>query len=335
MRQLNSIYAECPQFLKDYLVYMSVIKGKSENTIREYFYDLRMFLRFVLVTENNLNEDFSQILIKDFDFNLIKKITLSDLYSFIAFINNEHSSNDCYRARKVASLKSFFKYLYIKDKSISEDPAANLESPKIKKRLPKYLSVEQSVDLLKAIDGEYKKRDLCIFLLFLTCGLRLSELVNINISDINFAKRSLRVVGKGNKERIVYLNDLCINTIKEYIEIRPMDGVLHKDKDALFLSRKLRRISNRMVEILAKKYFIKANIDPEKYTPHKLRHTAATIMYREGNVDIRTLQELLGHASLSTTQLYTHVKNEGLISAAENNPLANVDLSSDSPSDSE
>lgn len=329
MRHLNSIYAECPPFLKDYLVYMSVIKGKSENTIREYFYDLRMFLRYILVYEKNLNEDFSQIIIKDFDFDLIKKITLSDLYSFIAFVNNEHSSNDCYRARKVASLKSFFKYLYIKDKSISEDPAANLESPKIKKRLPKYLSIEQSIDLLKAIDGEYQKRDLCIFLLFLTCGLRLSELVNINISDINFAKRSLRVVGKGNKERIVYLNDLCINTIKEYMEIRPMDGVLQKDKDALFLSRKLRRISNRMVEILAKKYFIKANIDPDKYTPHKLRHTAATIMYREGNVDIRTLQELLGHASLSTTQLYTHVKNEGLISAAENNPLANIDLKSD------
>ena len=308
---------------------MSVIKGKSENTIREYFYDLRMFLRYILVNNTNLNKDFAEIPINDFDFELIKKISLSDLYAFIAFINNEHSSNDCYRARKVASLKSFFKYLYIKDKSISEDPAANLESPKIKKRLPKYLSVEQSVDLLKAIDGEYQKRDLCIFLLFLTCGLRLSELVNINISDINFAKRSLRVVGKGNKERIVYLNDLCINTIKDYIEIRPMDGVLQKDKDALFLSRKLRRISNRMVEILAKKYFIKADIDPEKYTPHKLRHTAATIMYREGNVDIRTLQELLGHASLSTTQLYTHVKNEGLISAADNNPLANIDLSSE------
>ena len=308
---------------------MSVIKGKSENTIREYFYDLRMFLRYILVNNTNLNKEFAEIPINDFDFELIKKISLSDLYAFIAFINNEHSSNDCYRARKVASLKSFFKYLYIKDKSITEDPAANLESPKIKKRLPKYLSVEQSVDLLKAIDGEYQKRDLCIFLLFLTCGLRLSELVNINISDINFAKRSLRVVGKGNKERIVYLNDLCINTIKDYIEIRPMDGVLQKDKDALFLSRKLRRISNRMVEILAKKYFIKADIDPEKYTPHKLRHTAATIMYREGNVDIRTLQELLGHASLSTTQLYTHVKNEGLISAADNNPLANIDLSSE------
>lgn len=327
MTPLNKIYSQCPPFLKDYLVYMSVIKGKSENTVREYFYDLRMFLRFILSENENLNKDFSKIEINDFPFELIEKISLSDLYSFIAYVNNEHSSNDCYRARKVASIKSFFKYLYVKDKSIKEDPAANLDSPKIKKRLPKYLSIEQSTDLLKSIDGEFRQRDLCIFLLFLTCGLRLSELVNINISDINFAKRSLRVVGKGDKERIVYLNDLCINTIKEYLEVRPVDGVLYKDKDALFLSRKLRRISNRMVELLAKKYFKKANIDDKAYTPHKLRHTAATIMYRDGNVDIRTLQELLGHASLSTTQLYTHVKNEGLISAADNNPLSKLDLS--------
>lgn len=327
MADLTQLYLKCPAFLKDYLTYMSVIKGKSQNTIKEYFYDLRMFLRYVLYMNGLCNKsDLENIEITDFDFNLLKKITLSDLYAFMAYVNNEHSSNDCYRARKVASLKSFFNYLTIKDKSIENNPAAHLETPKIKKRMPKYLSFEQSVDFLRVIDGEFKERDLAIFVIFLNCGLRLSELVGINIKDFDLDKRTLRVVGKGNKERVVYLNDLCVDAIHNYLTVRPVDNVKYEDKDALFLSRKLQRISNRMVEILAKKYFEKANLDYKMYTPHKLRHTAATIMYRDGNVDIRTLQELLGHASLSTTQLYTHVKNDDLKDAADKNPLANLKI---------
>ena len=327
MVDLNRIYEECPQFLKDYLIYMSVIKGKSENTIKEYFYDLRMFLRYLLYSNKiSSKEDFLKAPITDFDFNLIKKVQLTDLYSFMAYVNNEHSSDDCYRARKVASLKSFFNYLFIKEKSIDENSAANLDTPKIKKRLPKYLSLEQSINLLKVIDGEFKERDLAIFVIFLNCGLRLSELVGINITDINFTKRTLRVTGKGNKERIVFLNSLCMEAIENYMQVRPADGLKYEDRNALFISKKMRRMSNRMVELLAKKYFEKAGIDSTVYTPHKLRHTAATIMYRDGNVDIRTLQELLGHASLSTTQLYTHVKNEDLKNAAEKNPLSSLKL---------
>lgn len=327
MVDLNRIYEECPQFLKDYLIYMSVIKGKSENTIKEYFYDLRMFLRYLLYSNKiSSKEYFLKAPITDFDFNLIKKVQLTDLYSFMAYVNNEHSSDDCYRARKVASLKSFFNYLFIKEKSIDENPAANLDTPKIKKRLPKYLSLEQSINLLKVIDGEFKERDLAIFVIFLNCGLRLSELVGINITDINFTKRTLRVTGKGNKERIVFLNSLCMEAIENYMQVRPADGLKYEDRNALFISKKMRRMSNRMVELLAKKYFEKAGIDSTVYTPHKLRHTAATIMYRDGNVDIRTLQELLGHASLSTTQLYTHVKNEDLKNAAEKNPLSSLKL---------
>ncbi len=327
MPDLNDFYQKCPIFLKDYLTYMSVIKGKSQNTIREYFYDLRMFLRYVLYMNGKCaKNEISTIDIIDFDFNYIKKITLSDLYAFMAYVNNEHSSNDCYRARKVASLKSFFNYLSIKDKSLDNNPAANLETPKIKRRMPKYLTLEQSIDFLRVIDGEFKDRDLAIFVIFLNCGVRLSELVGINLKDFDLEKRTLKVIGKGNKERVVYLNDLCVDAITNYLKVRPVDNVKYEDRNALFLSKKMQRISNRMVEILAKKYFEKAGLDYEMYTPHKLRHTAATIMYRDGNVDIRTLQELLGHASLSTTQLYTHVKNDDLKDAANKNPLANIKI---------
>ncbi len=330
MPTLTQIYSNCPSFLKSYLTYMSVIKGKSENTIKQYYYDLRMFLRFNLMVTNDIpKSEFNNIDITNFDFNIIKNITLEDLYSFMAYVNNEHSSNDSFRARKVASLKSFFKYLYIKDKSISDNPAQHLETPKLKKRMPKYLSLEQSIDLLKVIDGKYKQRDLAMFVLFLTCGLRLSELVGINIKNIDFKTRSLKIIGKGNKERIVFLNDICIDAIKAYLEIRPMDMLKAEDKDALFISSKFKRITGRSVEMLAKKYFELAGIDTSVYTPHKLRHTAATIMYRDGNVDIRTLQELLGHASLSTTQIYTHVKNDDLKNAADQNPLSKINLNSD------
>lgn len=327
MPSLTEIYSKCPVFLKNYLTYMSVIKGKSQNTVTQYYYDLRIFLRYIIMTEKNLHEDeFNNIEIIDFDFEKIKKITLDDLYAFMAYINNEHSSNDSFRARKVASLRSFFNYLYIKEKSISENPAQNLDTPKLKARLPKYLSLEQSIDLLKVIDGKNKQRDLAMFTLFLTCGLRLSELVGINIKDIEFKKKTLKVIGKGNKERIVFINDLCVDTIKKYLEVRPNEGLIGDDRNALFISNKSTRITGRSVERIAKKYFDLAGIDSTVYTPHKLRHTAATIMYRDGNVDVRTLQKILGHESLSTTQIYTHVSDEFMENAAKKNPLAQVKL---------
>lgn len=327
MPSLTEIYSKCPVFLKNYLTYMSVIKGKSQNTVTQYYYDLRIFLRYIIMTEKNLHEDeFNNIDILNFDFEKIKKITLDDLYSFMAYINNEHSSNDSFRARKVASLRSFFNYLYIKEKSISENPAQNLDTPKLKARLPKYLSLEQSIDLLKVIDGEYKQRDLAMFALFLTCGLRLSELVGIDIKNIDFKKKTLKVIGKGNKERIVFINDLCVDAIKKYLVVRPSDGLVGNDKEALFISSKSTRITGRSVERIAKKYFDLAGIDSTVYTPHKLRHTAATIMYRDGNVDVRTLQKILGHESLSTTQIYTHVSDEFMENAAKKNPLAQVKL---------
>ena len=320
-------YSDVPQVLRDYLNFMVVIKGKSENTVKEYYYDLRMFLRFVYSLEKSLTvNELDKIDITDFDADILKQITLSDLYEFMAYVNNEKSSNDNYRARKVASLKSFFKYLHIKTGFLENNPAEYLDSPKIKKRMPRYLTLEQSIEFLRSIDGKSKERDLAMFVLFLNCGLRLSELVGINIRNIDFEKRTLRVIGKGNKERMVFLNDLCIDAINSYMAVRPNDIVKPDHRDALFISSRGTGISNRMVELLAKKYFQSAGIDYEMYSPHKLRHTAATLMYKDGNVDIRTLQELLGHASLSTTQIYTHIANDDLKAAAEKNPLSDLKL---------
>lgn len=315
-------YSDVPQILRNYLNFMTVIKGKSPNTVREYYYDLRLFFRYIVSCINKLPlDEIQSVKLDDFNENILKEISLNDLYEFMAYINNVHSSNDNYRARKVASLKSFFNYLHIKINFIEINPAANLDSPKIKKRMPRYLTFEESIVFLNSIDGKFKERDLAIFAIFLNCGLRLSELVGINLKNINFEKRTLRVIGKGNKERMVYLNDLCIAAINNYLPVRP-EVLERADMDALFISSKGRRISNRMVEILAKKYFEKAGLDYDLYSPHKLRHTAATLMYREGNVDIRTLQELLGHTSLATTQIYTHIKNDDLRDAANSNPLA-------------
>ncbi len=322
----NKRYSDVPDVLRGYLNYMTVIKGRSPNTVKEYYYDIKMFYRFLYVSLNNISQnEFNKIDLTNFDESILKNITLNDLYEFMAFVNNTYSSNDNYRARKVSSLRSYFNYLHSRLGFITSNPAADLDSPKIKKRMPRYLTVEESVNFLKSIKGKNQQRDFAMFAIFLSCGLRLSELIGINLKNINLEKRTLRVIGKGNKERIVYLNNLCVDAINSYLEVRP-EVKVHEDMDALFISTKGRRISNRMVEILAKKYFSDAGIDPELYSPHKLRHTAATLMYKEGNVDIRTLQELLGHTSLSTTQIYTHINNDDLRAAADSNPLANINI---------
>jgi len=326
LKKKNSQYSDIPDIARNYLNYMTVIKGRSQNTVKEYYYDVRMFLRYIHAVVNDLDIiNLDKIDLSEFDDNNLKDVSLNDLYEFMTYVNNFKSSNDNYKARKVASLRSFFNYLSVKIEFIDTNPALNLDTPKLKKRVPRFLTLDESVNLLKSIDGKHKDRDIAIFVLFLNCGLRLSELVGINISNINFEKKTLRVIGKGNKERIVYLNDLCINCINSYLTVRPGE-VIYDDRDALFISDKGRRISNRMVEILAKKYFKAAGIDETRYSPHKLRHTAATIMYKEGNVDIKTLQEILGHVSISTTQIYTHINNQDMKKAADNNPFNSISL---------
>jgi site-specific recombinase XerD len=317
-------YSEAPQVIRNFLSYMETIGGKSRNTTLEYFYDLRTFFRFLKVLRRLVDKDveFEQILINDIDIEFIKTITLSDLYDFMTYVNHERNNNASSRARKIACLKSFFKYLNIKAKLIDDNPAKELDTPKILRQMPKYLSLEESKSLLKVVDGEFKDRDYAILVLFLNCGLRLSELVSININKIKYD--TLTIMGKGGKERTVYLNKACIKAVNRYLEYsRPHEGV--KDKNALFLSKRKQRISSKTVQHMVKKYLKLAGLDTERYSVHKLRHTAATLMYKHGQVDIRALQEILGHEHISTTEIYTHVDSDKLRSAVDANPLSDIE----------
>lgn len=321
---MNDLYENnMPSFLQDFLMYMQTIKGKSPNTVLVYFYDLRIFLRFLKLHKGTIpkNTEFDEIDVSDIEIDMLRTVTLSDLYAFMSFVSNNRSNTAYARARKVASLKSFFKYLTTKAKLLDINPAIELESPKIVKRLPRYLNVEESKQLLSSVDGEYSVRDYAILTLFLNCGIRLSELVGINLKSIR--NNTLSVIGKGDKERVIPLNSACVKAINEYLKERPVNGV--KDKTALFLSERKQRISKATVQHIVKKYIINAGLDPKKYSTHKLRHTAATLMYKYGHVDIRTLQKLLGHESIATTEIYTHLGDQELKNAVESNPLSNFD----------
>ncbi len=324
-----------PDYLNDFLDYMITIQNKSPNTVKEYNYDLATFLRFLkihfnLIDKDFLNEhDFNQIEYKDISIDTISKVKLNDLHSFLAYLTTNYNSKATTRSRKVSSLRMFFNYLCQKN-IIVINPSQNLETPKREKRLPKYLSLDQSKKLLDVSsneDNRNNERDFAITTLFLNCGMRLSELVEININDINFEDCQMTVIGKGNKERTIYLNKACIKAIKEYLVVRPRDKVKKDAKNsdkALFLSERRQRIGKRTVQEIIYKELRLAGIDSKKYSVHKLRHTAATLMYQYGGVDIRALQELLGHESISTTEIYTHVSNEQVRNAVENNPLANL-----------
>lgn len=309
---------ECSGVILDFLSYMGTIKGKSPKTVSEYFLDLRTFFRYIKKSRGlvDSNIPFEEIKINDVDISLIKTITLTEVYAFLHYTMTDRANSNTTRARKVSSIRAFFKYLTSKAGLLETNPVAELDSPKLKKQLPKYLSLEQSIELLNSIDGENAERNYCIILLFLSCGLRLSELVNINLNDIR--ENTLRIVGKGNKERIVYLNESCQKAIADYIKVRPKDT---KEKNALFVSRIGNRISNKTVQWIVKEAL--KSIGLEEYSTHKLRHTAATLMYQHGDVDIRTLKDILGHENLNTTEIYTHLSSKQLEKAANASPIAN------------
>lgn len=266
---------------------------------------------------------FNKISIDDIGIDIVKKVTISDVYAFLVFCKNERHNNEKTRARKVSSLRSFFNYLTERAHLIEQNPIDQLDTPKAKKSLPKYLSLEQSLELLNSVEGQYKERNYCILTLFLNCGLRLSELCGLNIRDIR-DDNTMRVLGKGNKERIIYLNDACIDSINSYLRVRPHDGVNAKDKDALFLSRFNRRISNKTVQYIVYSNLERAGLGGQGFSVHKLRHTAATLMYQHGNVDIRVLKDILGHENLGTTEIYTHISDKQIKKAIDSNPLSNV-----------
>ena len=325
-----------PEFLNDFLAYISTILNKSNSTVKEYNYDIAHFLKFIKykygLTTIKSEEEIKQINISDFSIETIKQISLEDIHAFLAYLKENYNSKPATLARKAASIRTFFTYLCNKTKRIPNNPAQDLESPKLDKRLPKYLTLDESKKLLETAstaktgsngNHDNRTRDYAMITLFLNCGMRLSELIGINISDIDFENRKLNVIGKGNKERTIYLNDACISAIKDYLAIRPHDAVKFDSRDALFLSEQKKRISKRTVQYIVKQEIKLAGIEKaNKYSVHKLRHTAATLMYKYGEVDIRALQELLGHESISTTEIYTHVDNEQIRSAVERNPLA-------------
>lgn len=321
----HEILLTCPPIIRDFLTYNETIKNKSSNSVEEYFLDLQTFFRYLLMVRGKVDSktDFSEIDISSIDAELINTVTISDLYSFVVFCKDERDNNAATRARKISTLRIFFKYLTSQIHLLETNPAEMLESPKVKNALPKHLSLEDSLELLSCVDGPNKERDYCILTLFLNCGMRLSELCGLNLSDIR-ADGTMRLLGKGNKERIVYINDACDAAIKAYLAVRPNDAINFADRNALFISRNKRRISNKTVQHIVKTYLEKAGLGGQGYSTHKLRHTAATLMYQHGNVDIRVLKDILGHSNLGTTQIYTHISDKQIKNAIDSNPLSNV-----------
>lgn len=319
-----SIKDEMPDLVQQYALYLRNIRGLSAKTVDEYCMDLRTFFRFLKAKDLGMTEysRLAEISVRDIDLDYIRRIKALDIFEFMNFVADERNNMSSTRQRKSSSLKSFFQYLTVHEKLLSEDPTEQLTPPKAKKALPHFLSLEQSIELLHAVDGPEAERDRCILTLFLNCGMRLSELVAINIRDVIQNNSTLRIIGKGNKERIVYLNQACMDAIQSYLVVRPKDGV--KDRDALFLSSRKTRISPKTVQFLVKKYLNKIGLSGPGYSVHKLRHTAATLMYRYGDVDIRVLQDILGHANLGTTEIYTHTSSSQMEEAINANPLAHV-----------
>lgn len=307
-----------PNILNDYLVYLSTIKGRSPTTVDEYGYDVARFFRYLSVDDLNTIDDLDNVNIKDFDIDLLKKIEITDIHSYLTFLGKEKRNSVNTRARKIASLRSFFKYICNIRKIIDTNPTELLESPTRKIRNPIYLTLEECLLLLNTVEQTkneiIRKRDYAIITIFLNCGLRLSELTNIDVDNIKVDK--LEIIGKGNKQRIIYLNESCIDAIDNYLSVRPI-----VNDRALFLSNRNKRMSNRAVQHRIDYYLKEAGFDTTVYSTHKLRHTAATLMYKYGGVDMKILQEILGHESISTTQIYTHINDVELRTAFKHNPL--------------
>lgn len=323
--QLN----ELPSLVREFASYKAVVQNASEKTISEYLLDLRTFFRFMLARDqkiNPLSEDFEKIDVSKIDLDYIKHITQEDIFEFLMYADGTRKNLAAAKARKLSALKGFFKYLHIKRMMIEENPAANIETPKRQESLPKFLSIEESLLLLEAVkndrESKSRTRDYAIITLFLNCGMRVSELVGIDLCDIDREFRSLTVTGKGNKQRIVYLNSACRDALSDYFMERVSELHVQADTPALFLSNREQRISVKTVQWLVYKYLDLAGLESKHYSVHKLRHTAATLMYQSGQVDVRVLKDILGHEQLNTTQIYTHVSNRSMEEAMENNPLS-------------
>ena len=320
-----------PLFLTEYEQYMRVIKNRAERTVEQYENDIVLFLCFYKAKKEGLPtspDKHNEIDISEMDVSYISNVRPENIYEFLTYVANERGNKATARARKLTALKSIFKYLTVTTHRLTNNPAKDIDSPHTRNALPKFLSLEESLSLLNAVKDDTtsktRERDYAILTLFLNCGLRLSELCGINLNDIDREFTSMRVLGKGSKERMVYLNSACAEALKTYIAVRAQDTQI-KDKNALFISsRQHNRISKKTVQWLVKKYLGNAGLSQKHYSTHKLRHTAATLMYRTGKVDVRVLKDILGHEQLNTTQIYTHVSDESMRDAMAENPLSGV-----------
>lgn len=317
--------AECPYYLNDFFTYQRVVRLKSERTIESYYVDLRLFLRYLKVKHGVVPQDtpFKFIDIADVPLEYIKSFTKLDALQYLNYVASVRGNTAKTRHRKLASLRMFFKCLYRDLNIIDSDPTKDVDYPKMHEHLPKFLTLDESVNLLENMntDDPFYLRDYCIITLFINCGMRLSELVGLNMQDINLDERSMRLLGKGNKERIIHINDACADAIVSYLPTRKESET---ERNALFLSKQGNRISNRRVEQVVENALKDSNLDNRGLSTHKLRHTAATLMYQHGNVDTLVLKEILGHKSISTTEIYTHISNDTLKEAMDASPLANI-----------
>ncbi len=323
----NQFLDDCPDLLRDFIFYMKTVRGRSVRTADGYYIDLRTFFRYIKATKvlglAPKNDDtFKSIRIADLSSQLICSVTLSDVYAYINFCMDQLGNHAAAQARKVSSIRSFYNYL-IKTGLISESPVKNLDLPTLKRALPKYLTLDESMQLLESVKSKFTQRDYCMITLMLNCGMRVSELVGIDLPDIR--DDTLKLLGKGNKERIVYLNDACKMALDEYLKVRKVpENCSREDRNALFLSNRGKRLTTRRVEQIVETSLAQAGLDGKGISPHKLRHTAATIMFQHGGVDIRVLQEILGHENLGTTEIYTHISNKQLQDAAVSSPLSKI-----------
>ena len=328
-------YRDAPRVLRDFLSYHETIKGQSSNTVHEYYLDLRMFLRYMVMIREDMpyETDLNTISIRHLDLEFIKGITLEDVYGFFSYLSDNRvyhpethhpgkGIDNAARARKLSAIKSFYKYLTVRTRQLEDNPVADVEYPKLRRALPKYLTLEQSMALLNSVEGRHADRDYAILMVFLNCGVRISELAGLNLGDVY--QDRLRVLGKGNKERTVYMGDACVEAIDAYNRTLPEE--MQSDvRRPLFLSQKGGRMSTNAIHRLVKKHLAAAGLDPTQYSAHKLRHTAATLMLSQG-VDVKTVQEVLGHEHLNTTEIYTHIENTELKIAAEANPQMRISV---------
>lgn len=326
------ILSSYPEILLKFKSYKITIQNRSQKTVEQYLLDLEIFLKYIIASRHGIpleGKEFDDISIENIDVEFIKTITTGEIYEFFNYTVEYRKNKAKARARKLSAIKSFYKFLKSR-KLIDENPVVDFESPAVNnKSLPKYLSVDESKDLLNAVyedeESKTKERDYAILTLFLNCGMRLSELVGISLNDLEKDLRSVRVLGKGSKERLIYLNDACRSALRDYLDVRATDNQINiKDKNALFLSSRHQRISNKTVQFIVYKYLERAGLGYKHYSTHKLRHTAATLMYQTGKVDVRVLKDILGHEQLNTTQIYTHISDRSMEQAMHDNPLNDV-----------